>query len=390
MTVTRSEFTAKEDEFVLEFNSSSINTESSQNSFIERIDLRNVFVNQEKAEKKQQAKELVTLKNQVVMLGRLLEREQQSSSSIISKKFFIDIKIYDKDFQLYYGHDHFKYDNYVYEMKKVFKSNEDLVDARDSEKHKVVFFISWLVGNAAQIWRIKERVNLEGKHTWRDVKKTLLKHVPRVKSLNENNYVKWKFVKQQENQDVFFYYSRIAFLEFHLSENLKPNIIQQLSNFRSDLRMEHQEKLKNLLEKTDLQNLIDQVMSFEEDEALAKAHKKSKLNDRNANFNEQKNIEEGDSKRPRNERRSDNRGRGRGRDKSERGGFREDQGGNNSNHESVNRKKVFDWFNSQSKEKQNELREKKICFECDSLKHRFEKCSKNSELEFKNNETSKN
>ena len=142
MTVTRSKFTAEKNEFVLEFNSSNINTKFSQNSFIEKIDLKNVFVNQKKIEKKQQTKELVTLKNQIVMFDQLFEKEQQSFSSIISKKFFIDIKIYDKDFQLYYDHDHFKYDNYVYEMKKIFKNNEDLIDVKNSKKHKIVFFIS--------------------------------------------------------------------------------------------------------------------------------------------------------------------------------------------------------------------------------------------------------
>ena len=95
-------------------------------------------------------------------------------------------------------------------------------------------------------------------------------------------------------------------MEFHLFKNLKPNAIQQFLNFKSGFRIEYQEKLKNLLEITNLQNLIDQIISFEKNETLAKTHKKNKLNARGANFNEKKNdIKKGDSKRFRDERKND-------------------------------------------------------------------------------------
>ena len=75
------------------------------------------------------------------MLTRLF-KNQLFVASITLKKTFINIKIYDKNFQLYYDYDYFKYDNYVYEMKKIFKSNEDLKNIKNLKEHKIVFFIS--------------------------------------------------------------------------------------------------------------------------------------------------------------------------------------------------------------------------------------------------------
>ena len=89
---------------------------------------------------KQQAKEFVRIKKQVVMLIRLFEN-QLFVASIIFKKTFIDIKIYDKNSQFYYNYNYFKYDNYVYEIEKIFKSNEDLKNVKNLKKYKVVFFI---------------------------------------------------------------------------------------------------------------------------------------------------------------------------------------------------------------------------------------------------------
>ena len=74
------------------------------------------------------------------MLTRLFEN-QLSAASIIFKKTFINIKIYDKDFQFYYNYNYFKYNNYVYEIKKIFKSNKSLKNVKNSKKHKIAFFI---------------------------------------------------------------------------------------------------------------------------------------------------------------------------------------------------------------------------------------------------------
>ena len=74
-------------------------------------------------------------------------------------------------------------------------------------------------------------------------------------------------------------------------------------NFKSDFRIKHQEKLKNLFEMTNLQDFIDQIISFEKSEILAKTYKKNKLNARDVNFNKKKNdIEKSDLKRFRDER----------------------------------------------------------------------------------------
>ena len=139
----------------------------------------------------------------------------------------------------------------------------------------------------------------------------------------------------------FFFYSRIIFLKFHLFKNLKLNIIQQFLNFKSDLRIKHQEKLKNLFEITNLQNFIDQIINFEKSETLTKAHKKNKLNARDANFNERKNdIEKNDLKRFRGERKN-NRNRNRNREYCERNNSRENRKkGNNFNYKFVTKKKA--------------------------------------------------
>ena len=155
--------TAEDDDLVPESSSSGTNTGPPQNFNIERMDLRDAFVDQEKAEKERQTEELTRLKDQVAMLSRLFGKESQPTPSAVQKKAFTGIKVYGKDPQLYYGHDHFKYDSYVYQMEKVFKSNEALEEARNPEEHKVAFSTSWLVGNAAQIWRTKERMEREAK-----------------------------------------------------------------------------------------------------------------------------------------------------------------------------------------------------------------------------------
>ena len=152
-------------------------------------------------------------------------------------------------------------------------------------------------------------------------------------------------MKQQSNQNVFIYYSKIVFLKSHLFQKLKLNEIQQFSNFKNDFCIEHQKKLKNLFEKINLQNLIDQIMSFEKNEILTRTYKKNKFNSRIINNNEQKNIKENDSKRFRNEReennREKNRNRKRNRDnsKNERDDHKENrENHNNFNNESIQKK----------------------------------------------------
>ena len=54
--------------------------------------------------------------------------------------------------------------------------------------------------------------------------------------------------------------------------------MQQLFNFKSDLYIKHQQKLKKKFEKINLQNFIDQIISFEKNKTLNKLYKKSKHN----------------------------------------------------------------------------------------------------------------
>ena len=86
---------------------------------------------------------------------------------------------------------------------------------------------------------------------------------------------------------------------------MKFNIMQQLFNFKNDLHIEHQQKLKNFFEKINLQNLINQIISFEKNKTLSKLHKRSKHNARNANVNEKNDIEKNKAKRFRKEREND-------------------------------------------------------------------------------------
>ena len=352
---------------------------------IETPDVRDAFiqVNEAEEEKKRQAEELAQLKDQVATLHRLVQGQlpAQPVAPVIQKKHFTGIKVYGKEPQYYRIHDHLKYDNYVYEMEKVFKSNEGLEEAKDPEHHKVAFATSYLKDGPSQVWRTKERVGgEEAKYTWKDVKDTLLKHVPRAKSLQDDTYLKWKSAKQSDNQPVNDYHAYVSYLESHLPDTMKPTETQQLSNFRSGLRLDHQQKLKNLPEKTDLQDLLDQVMSFEEGESLGKAHKKGK-HSRGANPEGQEdNQEENDSKRHRS---NDSRGRGRGSSsRGGRGGSRESYRGgrgrgSNPNREAINYDKVYEWFDSLSLDKQNELRDKHACFCCGGQGHSLYNCPKN-------------
>ena len=63
---------------------------------------------------------------------------------------------------------------------------------------------------------------------------------------------------------------------------------QQLFNFKNGLRLNHQQKLKNLSKKIDLQNLFDQIINFKKEKSLNKAHKKNK-HFRDVNSKKQKN-----------------------------------------------------------------------------------------------------
>ena len=139
MIITRLKFIAKNNDLVLESSSSDANTKPFVNFITEMYNLKENFVNQKKIEKKQQAKKFTKLKNQIAMLNRLFKKKSQSTSSTIQKKTFIDIKIYNKNFQLYYNYNYFKYDNYVYEIKKIFKSNKILKKVKNPKKHKIVF-----------------------------------------------------------------------------------------------------------------------------------------------------------------------------------------------------------------------------------------------------------
>ena len=127
--------------------------------------------------------------------------------------------------------------------------------------------------------------------------------------------------------------------------------MQQLFNFKNDLRIENQQKLKNFFEKINLQNFIDQIMSFEKNEALSKLHKKNKHNVRNANNKKENDIEKNRTKRFRKKRENDDRERDRNyknrdynnRDeRKERNNSRDDRErkNNNFNYEFVNKKKA--------------------------------------------------
>ena len=87
--------------------------------------------------------------------------------------------------------------------------------------------------------------------------------------------------------------------------------MQQLFNFKNDLRIEHQQKLKNFFEKINLQNFIDQIMSFEKSKTLSKLHKRNKHNTRSANVNKKNDIEKNKAKRFRKKRENDSRERNR-------------------------------------------------------------------------------
>ena len=54
--------------------------------------------------------------------------------------------------------------------------------------------------------------------------------------------------------------------------------MQQLFNFKNDLRIEYQQKLKIFFEKINLQNLIDQIINFKKNKALNKLYKRNKHN----------------------------------------------------------------------------------------------------------------
>ena len=99
-----------------------------------------------------QAEEICRFGGEVTVYARLFGNQQsRPSAPVIRNKSFTGIKVYDKDPQTYYGHDHFKYDRYEYGMEKIFRSNKELEDARDPKEHKVAFSTFWLERSAATV-----------------------------------------------------------------------------------------------------------------------------------------------------------------------------------------------------------------------------------------------
>ena len=103
-----------------------------------------IQINLKKLNKKQQTKKLAQFKKQIAILNRLLKKQLFTlfTTFVIQKKFFIDIKIYNKNFQIYYFYNYFKYNTFVYKIKKIFKNNENLKNVKNSKKHKIMFFTS--------------------------------------------------------------------------------------------------------------------------------------------------------------------------------------------------------------------------------------------------------
>ena len=122
-------------------------------------------------------------------------------------------------------------------------------------------------------------------------------------------------------------------------------------------------------------------MSFEKEKFLGKTHKKGK-HSRGANSERQEdNQEENDSKcyRSNNSRERNRDSSSRGRRGGSRESYREGrERDSNSNCEAINYDKVYEWFDSLSLDKQNELRDKHACFCCEEQGHSLYNCSKNS------------
>ena len=313
------------------------------------------------------------------------------------KKSFAEIKCYNQKFDFYFDHNHFKYDFYVYQMKNVFRNNEDLKNVKNSKIHKINFAIFYFEEAAFDVWKTIDRNNIEKKWTWIKLKVLFFKHVKKVKTLTTNFYIKWSQAEQKFIQSMTFYEIYLTFLKSNFSADMKSTEFVELINFKRKFRIEHRKKLFNLSKKKSLNEIIDQILDFEKVDSLDKSKNKRKRND-DHNVHDEKHQNENFNKRFRrdseNDDRDDKKNSSRKRDKknkNNRDERNENRIENNFNHEFV-ANKVFQWFNNQSKNKQNEIRKTKACYCCDKINCRVFICKNNSENKFetKNSEKSKN
>ena len=102
-------------------------------------------------------KQNIDLKNQLIAVKLVVSTMQQtieiknsSNFTIVAAavKSFNDIKIHDEKSNIYYDHERFRYDAFIYQMNHVFQTNENFETIKESKFHKVIFATSYLQKNA--------------------------------------------------------------------------------------------------------------------------------------------------------------------------------------------------------------------------------------------------
>ena len=116
------------------------------------------FTNENKAITKTSTlkKQNIDLKNQLVVVRLAVSTMQQtieiknlSNFTVVATvvKSFNDIKIHEEKSNIYYDHERFRYDAFIYQMNHVFQINENLETAKESKLHKIIFTTSYFQKN---------------------------------------------------------------------------------------------------------------------------------------------------------------------------------------------------------------------------------------------------
>ena len=78
-------------------------------------------------------------------MQQTIEIKNSSNFTIVAAavKSFNDIKIHDEKSNIYYDHERFRYDVFIYQMNHVFQINENFKTIKESKLHKIIFATSY-------------------------------------------------------------------------------------------------------------------------------------------------------------------------------------------------------------------------------------------------------
>ena len=98
--------------------------------------------------------QLAVVRLAVSTMQQTIETRDSSNFTVVAAavKSFNGIKVHEEKPNIYYGHERFRYDAFIYQMNHVFQINEGLETVKESEFHKIIFATSYFQKDALNVW----------------------------------------------------------------------------------------------------------------------------------------------------------------------------------------------------------------------------------------------